>query len=404
MPIVFVHGVNTRKIADYEAHRPPRKREDTYDEQIESIKRKLSRHTLPLLPERYRRMPILDAYWGNLGARFPRGMAALPRDDAEHFGGVDEIPVPLLEAAARRQGFGRGRVLLPVAQDSLDDLVDLLWSVADDGGDATLREQLTGLAMDALNYVSEHPSSGGGNDWLTEGPTDRDLLELFIKKVEENAGRGTTGETFGGGGDRRWDPIRTAQQRIEQMWRATANLTGEQLARVRFSRFGEGMGYFFGDVAQFLRNRTEIINQVAGVLEAAPRTEEDEPLVVIAHSMGGNIVYDILAHHRPDLRCSVLVTVGSQVGLFEELELFKSAAGGASASTAPARASKPKNLEHWLNVYDTSDVLGYAAGRVFTGVVDYEFPTGKIAHWSHSGYIKGESFYRRLGDRLRDLL
>ena len=48
----------------------------------------------------------------------------------------------------------------------------------------------------------------------------------------------------------------------------------------------------------------------------------DEKLIIVAHSMGGNIVYDILTHYMPDLVCDLFLTVGSQVGLLEELKLF----------------------------------------------------------------------------------
>ena len=53
-----------------------------------------------------------------------------------------------------------------------------------------------------------------------------------------------------------------------------------------------------------------------------------EPLVVLSHSMGGQIVYDLVTHFLPRLdryagvRIDYWAAAASQIGLFEEMKLF----------------------------------------------------------------------------------
>lgn len=105
-------------------------------------------------------------------------------------------------------------------------------------------------------------------------------------------------------------------------------------ARPAARLMGDVMGYFAerGTVVA----PGPIVERITASLDEAARDAavRGEPLVVLAHSMGGNIVYDVLSHFRPDIRVDLLVTVGTQVGLFEELKLFAS-----SDSSCPTSGS-----------------------------------------------------------------
>lgn len=87
-----------------------------------------------------------------------------------------------------------------------------------------------------------------------------------------------------------------------------------------------------GDVTGYFAERGiavtpgPIVERITASLDEVARDAavRGEPLVVLAHSMGGNIVYDVLSHFRQDIRVDLLVTVGTQVGFFEELKLFAS--------------------------------------------------------------------------------
>jgi hypothetical protein len=136
--------------------------------------------------------------------------------------------------------------------------------------------------------------------------------------------------------------------------------------------------------------------------EASARiTETDDKLIVVAHSMGGNIVYDVLTHFMPEtLKVDVLVTVGSQVGLFEELKLFANSDEDVPSPDRP-KVPRQRSILRWLNVFDTNDVLGFAAERIFEGVDDFSYSTGKGITGAHVTYFLRPSFYERLSARLR---
>ena len=166
------------------------------------------------------------------------------------------------------------------------------------------------------------------------------------------------------------------------------------------------MSMFLGDIFVYLQQRERlggnapIAKKVGDELERAAKgvSAEDPKLVIIAHSMGGNIIYDLLSSLRPDLSCDVLLTVGSQVGVFAELGLFESVLPPSNPATD--RVPQLANVGEWINVFDPNDVLGFAAAKIFNGVKDYRYSTGKGVFAAHSTYFIRPSFYDRLASRL----
>jgi pimeloyl-ACP methyl ester carboxylesterase len=162
---------------------------------------------------------------------------------------------------------------------------------------------------------------------------------------------------------------------------------------------------FTGDAFAYLDRRGtkeapgKIVLEVLNALRDAKNKGGDDKLVVIAHSFGGEIVYDILTYFDPTLSVDCLFTVGSQVGLFEEMKLYK-----ASRPELPpdwkGRVIRPASLKRWLNVFDTNDVLGYRLEPIFNEVHDYYYDTGYSSFSAHGGYFMRPSFYKRLAARL----
>ncbi|BAZ33631.1 hypothetical protein NIES4074_61450 (plasmid) [Cylindrospermum sp. NIES-4074] len=148
----------------------------------------------------------------------------------------------------------------------------------------------------------------------------------------------------------------------------------------------------------------EIIKEIVATLEEAKDliNTEDDKLIVVAHSMGGNIIYDILTHFRPDIEVDVLVTVGSQVALFEEMKLFRVSDETITAQSEVNRVSKPANVHRWINVFDFNDFLGFATESVFQGVKDFQYRTGNILFAAHNTYFNLPTFHERLAERIRD--
>jgi hypothetical protein len=106
--------------------------------------------------------------------------------------------------------------------------------------------------------------------------------------------------------------------------------------------------------------------------------------------MGGNIVYDILTHFRTDLHVELLVTVGSQVGLFEELGLFPASDPTLPTAETP-RVPAVSSIHRWINVIDPADVLAYSAEPIFEGAVDIRYKSDAV--WAHSAYFRQPHFH-----------
>jgi hypothetical protein len=100
--------------------------------------------------------------------------------------------------------------------------------------------------------------------------------------------------------------------------------------------------------------------------------------------MGGNIVYDLLTSTKGDQNVDVLVTVGSQVAVMEEMKLFTCSDPNVP-NAVTKKVARPTNVKRWINVFDSRDILDFAAARVFDGVEDCHFATGHA--WAHGGYF-----------------
>lgn len=124
---------------------------------------------------------------------------------------------------------------------------------------------------------------------------------------------------------------------------------------------------------------------------------------MLVHSFGGEIVYDILTHFDPSIQVDCLVSIGSQIGLFEEMKLYLASDQGIGLGRIIPKVPKPPNIGKWLNVFDTNDIFSYQASAVFDGVEDFAYDTGYGALGAHGGYFLRPSFYVRLAKRLAHL-
>ncbi len=189
---------------------------------------------------------------------------------------------------------------------------------------------------------------------------------------------------------------------------------GSWLSRQLVDRYRDSLhtklSTFVGDVLVYINERGDATNPgaiprvVLGDLESASaeRTQAD-PLIVVGHSLGGVILYDLfsgfLPTRRPDLVIDVLVTVGSQVGLFEEIKQFRLRNDSVPGPGA-ARMPRPANVRRWVNIFDELDVLSFSAGKIFADVEDYDFSSETATLSAHSAYFLRSSFYHRLRERL----
>jgi pimeloyl-ACP methyl ester carboxylesterase len=265
--------------------------------------------------------------------------------------------------------------------------------------DAEVAQALAALAHRASDRMPELESDPA----LTRAADDQEWLNALATRLEEDAPewRDEIDGVEAFGSSVVWDRLSEAVIRVRG---AAGRLGGGAAARLLRADIHRQAALFLGDVFFYLDRRGDrdhpgpIVDQVVQTLESA--IDAGTPLVVVAHSMGGEIVYDVLSYYRRDIRVQMLVTVGSQVGLFEELCLLQ-AGKQAGCPDGPTRVSKLDNVGEWINVFDRNDLFGFAAERIFEGAKDFHYSTGKGLFAAHSSYFTMPSFYRRLAERLK---
>ncbi|WP_328946662.1 hypothetical protein OG259_39550 [Streptomyces sp. NBC_00250] len=389
MPVVFVHGVGNHD-------------EEKARNALRFRLKMFSKFLLPVINTVPREDAVLLPWWGKEGA-LPRWGHACRPGLTESLGGVDDAHLVQLLAAAEPPQSGRTNdVILDTARDSLADAVDLLYSALDvDSCSDDELEELATLAVPLAAYCERYRQFDPAQRFWDDVGDDSSLVEAFV-----GAGRepGPSGETLGGGGALsragKWFEGTARQLQIALVGTPT-RLSAGGLRRLTDDRMQE----FLGDVFKYLAMRGTpenpgriveiVLDDLRTAVDGAP---DGEPLVVVAHSMGGDIVYDIASHFDPKLVIDVLVTVGSQVGLFAECSAFH---GVPTDLPAPDRRKVPAraNIRTWINVVDRSDILCYSVKPVFEGAEDYMYESGAL--WAHAAYFKQPNFYSRLAKRVQ---
>ena len=405
MPLVFVHGVNVRD-------------DGSYYQDVNARNSLLKRFALSTVFTNPQLVNILNPYWGQHGVKFAWNQASLPQSGIEELGPEDELPLLLLSQTQLSETPPAETALLEVARRSLEEAIDLLWAVSSQQVDPMQADALADLAVRTTDYVAHNPHPA----WLDTVSNDRAFLRDLQLAVEDWQPQGTfpamqdlhNWEALGF--DDTWEQIKEGASRLKG---AISSLAGRTLVDIARPRLHHQSSRFMGDVLVYLRQRGTkenpgaIVREVMAALEQAsdqihsqPQSKsnrlEDDKLIVIAHSMGGNISYDILTHFRPDIQVDVFVTVGSQVALLEEMKLFMDSDPSQPANPKTDRLPLPPNIKCWLNVFDYNDVFGFAAAGVFQGVQDFSYVTGKGVISAHTTYFTRPSLHRRLGERLND--
>ena len=413
MPLVFVHGVSVRAGPSYER-------------QMRFRNAAFRRHVLPKADTE-----IVNPYWGDIGAKAAWDHASLPGEPVlvlDALGPQATVPVEQVLISEEAAGHSQpDSVLLEVARQDFKEAVDLLVSTAIEESDIDAAS-LVAVATGLNEYAEDNPAPL----WTHEVEHDHAFLErlrqetrLAVKGAEERAPRPAAParrESPAGGvalvAPPAYDAVAVADPEHTDVWEALTRAVDrvrEAIADWRWGKPGRSLRrtvqpyltHFVGDILVYLKARGTparpgaIVERIAGAIESAARAARPgDPLLVVGHSMGANIVLDVLTSFLEGIRVDTLVTVGNQVGWFEEMKLFL-ASDPRVPNPRQERAPKPPGVGRWLNVIDTSDYLAYAAAPIFEGVRDVTFTTGRGPLAAHTEYFKDVSFFQRLGAWLR---
>lgn len=364
--------------------------------------------------------PILNPHWGALLPPSAWNWASLRVDGIESLGDdgpvVDDSVAEMVDGVvAATPDVAEGHVLVTAARTSLLWAVELL-AASVEAQWAGERDATVAFCARAVAYWAWKTDDRRGDGvrffgWLGEVEADVDFLDrldeelhAWHNEVEDDGGRKDVPDE--------WErfgavsvplPARAAVRRINA---ALAKIVAGGVMAVS-RRFTPKGALLFADVAGYLAGRggversSPVVDLVGKALDDAAGAAQayGDPLVVVAHSMGGNIVHDVLSFHRPDVRIDLLVTVGTQVGLFEELKLF-AASDPAVPSPQVAKVPALPNVTRWINVVDVRDPLAFAAGSVFAGAEDLVFDSGALL--PHGAYLTSPDFHRRLARRVAE--
>lgn len=193
-----------------------------------------------------------------------------------------------------------------------------------------------------------------------------------------------------------------------RMWNVPSRVASVAALTLHRDSWNDQVARFTGDVFHYLRQRGNrehpgpIIRRVLDEIDRAATSHPGEPLIVVTHSMGGNIFMDILNHYRPDSRVDLWISAGGQVGMFEEMKLYQESD---PTLRYPFKVDPPGDrVKCWLNVYDPADPFSYLAGPVFSAVTaDVCYKTGAGGVGAHTSYFRQRSFYETIREKLREV-
>ena len=398
MPLVFVHGVSNRDTPEY------------HDNQLarNAFFKSLVAPALGLDGEN---LKVLNPYCGDQGVRFRWGNASLPESapEIETFGSEFDPADLRIAADVLAEAPPDAPDIVAVANRSLAEAIDIIWSTALPA--AATQAQAKALA-ESYRSATAYAKSNPKPKWIATAKPGN-LIDQLLANVEvhDNTGPANPGsgavqwESFGSGGVGLLDRLKEGLERITSLPASAASSVAVTLKRKSTHL---AAAQFIGDVFQYLHKRGAkdtpgpIVRTVLDQFRAAREllSPFDPMLIVVGHSLGGVISYDILSHFDVGMDVDVLITVGSQVALFEEMALYLASRPDFNPDPSSDRIPRPTNVKQWLNVLDPNDVFSFRAEGVFSGVKDYTYQTGYGAMAAHSGYFRRPSFYERLGERL----
>lgn len=408
MTIIYVHGVKVR----------------SEDHGI-ALRRPFERWLGPILSVGGAAPGYEPVYWGDLAANFSWNLASRPRTKLLGQGGADDFaglgslrgvtdatPFDLAQPAAEIGGpvIGGAAVAetapmpplsaIPIERrpDFLSDLY--LACLPTKAEDPVIDVPGIAALADAAAQVA-----GQWDAVMVSEVTDAARAQKFVAAVD---GALAGHDLIGMGGIADWMTGAGEALRRAATWPADAIGTVFGEARPVLNEF---VAYFIGDVLTYLHRRGthdtpgDIPKRVLAALRRAQarKKETGEKIVIVSHSMGGQLIYDALTHFAEGdavldaIEIDHWITCGSQVSLFAEMQLFL----GQPVSAPGTKLQRPKRVLAWTNYYDVNDLVGFIMEPVFEGVKDLAYDTGYGLLFAHTGFLARPSFFEAVAKRLK---
>lgn len=433
MPLVFVHGVNNRRGDTPEE-------QEVFDNQMALVRQQFGNTAFAERVSDANGLAAFTPYWGDLGVSFARNLACIPKSGVQALAVGQPQTAALIAATAAKLDAGilnqkgvKDAPLLTLARTrSLVAAVDLLIAGSANApipGLLLSKTDLVKVLPNAARFADAAERYAGANPkpaWLSNLADDDAFLDRLILEVAKSPGTTSTPATAGpapvqalGITDKLKSWLENGVSAVKDtvsgvVQSASDSVTGAATQGVRsaFLSFAgdlrptasASMGRFLGDVFTYIENRQPIIDRVLVDVDKAVASVRpgDDELYLVGHSFGGIVLYDILTSFRPDLKCDLYVTVGSQVALFAEIGRLANHTALMAAFAAGPTVPRPTAAQRWLNIFDPTDFVGFGTKGVFGGALDFQFETDAMPIVSHSAYFDTPRFFARLRERVRE--
>ncbi|HVQ07429.1 MAG TPA: hypothetical protein VMS43_03245 [Allosphingosinicella sp.] len=401
MPIVFMHGVNTRD-----------------PKHFQPVHEYLRRIVAPTITQDPDNVSIRAADWFQLcdppkwgGISRPATLlgqgAEIERDEL-----VDAIVAKIPSAPAPSSGFTSGQTSSPIQRARLDqlsddDLADLITASVSSENVGGLQRARIGIAADrVVHSPAIRTQLSAASDLQAQLKILSDAVQADVEQQSALVGQGAL------------DFLRGMRDRLTESLSRVIDSPGAALSlsagEVR-PKLNDFVTRFLGDVLFYMTRRgtAAVPGPIPRVLmdelvraQANKEARGGEPIVLLTHSMGGQIAYDVLtsflpasqSHTKVDFWCAT----ASQVGFFEELNMFLASSSSFSKATGKPTPVVRTNLDHWWNVWDRNDIISFTTKGIFaSGIDDEDYWSGMSLAAAHGGYLERPSFYRRFAGKLK---
>lgn len=422
MPIVWVHGVAVRQDPPY----PPET--ETYLHEI----------VAPAISDDPANVSIIAANWFPHASTFAWNLRCIPGERSSGITGTgllgeDAPPAASISAPERLVAAAEAGAVAAPAGDPTGGLL---------GGPAVNRPRLRDLSPgDLSNFLATILEQPGAADAHADDPTQRAALAVAADRVARdpatraelltsqspdedmrivvdrlNAARSLAPGTLGFFDDLRGRIGAALDRAGEAPGFVTTRLAGPHLRDLTTH-----LSLFTGDLLVYLRARgtpeapgpipQTILDALLRAREIQ-RTRHGEPIVVISHSMGGQILYDLVTSFLPgsrdarlaDVRVDFWCAAASQVAYFQEIKTFLVSRPDDGFGAPPGGSITPfpdrRVLGAWWNVWDPNDYLAFTASGIFDEVWDESFDSRLSGLQAHGGYLIRPAFFQRMAERL----
>jgi hypothetical protein len=401
MPIIFVHGVSVRN-------------DDGWDE----LKDFLAQYVAKVISAKPDSVEITNVYWGDLGAAgsgvsIPRlgvlGMGAGAEPDEQFV--LEQLNIaaanaPISNATATdgliAAGGSAARTrMADLPEDQIRDVVFMAARLA-----VPERDKESARINAAAEVMLSDPA------FMTElraARNDQAAIDLMTTRITKAAQKLESDGLMAQGGGFGWvnDFGRRATEVFDRVRDLPGAAVGGAIAPVARKIMRERLLLFLGDVFVYLDAREGAAGQpgpIPAKIIAALRVAQQnakasgEPIIVVTHSMGGQIIYDIITHflpvYAPEVRIDFWAATASQVALFQEMNLFIEKA--LPKVNGKYKLPGLQHLGHWWNVWDANDVVSFTGIQLFEGLDEHRYDAGMLTVDAHGGYLKRPDFFRLL--------